>query len=119
MKARHLVWVVVMGSLALSGAAMAEDDMGKGTGMMGDGDAKVTKAEFLKRAETRFAHMDANKDGVIDASDRKKMHEHMRECMNMMEGTGMMGGGMKGGMGGQIDGMGKPEDDHSAHHPAP
>jgi len=106
-----------MGSLMLSGAALAEGGMGKGMGMgmMGSGDAKVSKADYLKQAETRFAHMDANKDGVIDASDREKMREKMHECMEMMGGMGMMGGGM-GMMGG---GMGKPEDDHSAHHPAP
>ncbi len=57
MKARHLVLAVV-GSLMLSGAALAQDDMGKGTGMMGGGDAKITKAEFMKRAEARFARMD-------------------------------------------------------------
>ncbi len=104
MKVRRLVWVA-MGSLALSGAALAEEGKGMGMGMMGDGDAKVTKEEFLKRAETRFAHMDANKDGVIDASDREKMRAQMRECMEMM------GGGM--GMG---DKAGKPA---AEHHPAP
>lgn len=100
MKARRLVWVA-MGSLMLSGAALAEGGMGKGMGMamMGDGDAKVTKEEFLKRSEARFARMDANKDGVIDASDREKMREKMHECKEMMGGMGMMGGGM-GMMGG-------------------
>ena len=36
--------------------------------------------------------MDANKDGVIDASDRQKMRERMRECREMMGGMGMMMG---------------------------
>lgn len=100
MKARRLV-LVAMGSLMLSGAALAEQGMGKGMGMgmMGDGDAKVTKEEFLKRSEVRFARMDVNKDGVIDASDREKMREKMHECKEMMGGMGMMGGGM-GMMGG-------------------
>lgn len=104
MKARRLV-LVAMGSLMLSGAALAEQGMGKGTGkgmgmgMMGDGDAKVTKEEFLKRSEARFARMDVNKDGVIDASDREKMREKMHECKEMMGGMRMMGGGM-GMMGG-------------------
>lgn len=102
MKARRLV-LVAMGSLILSGAALAEQGMGKGMGMgmgmMGDGDAKVTKEEFLKRSEVRFARMDVNKDGVIDASDREKMREKMHECKEMMGGMGMMGGGM-GMMGG-------------------
>ncbi|MFZ2209174.1 MAG: hypothetical protein WAV22_10950 [Porticoccaceae bacterium] len=105
MKARRLV-LVAMGSLMLSGAALAEGDMGKGMGMgmMGDGDAKITKEEFLKRSEARFARMDVNKDGVIDASDREKMREKMHECMEMM-GGGMMGGGMMGGMGMMGGGM--------------
>lgn len=107
MKIRYQTWVA-MGFLALSSAALAQDDMCKGMGMMGSGDAKMTKAEFLKHAEERFAHMDANGDGVIDASERNKMHEQMKECMSMM-----------GGMGDKACMMGKPEGDHSAHHPAP
>ncbi len=104
MKARRLVWVA-MGSLMLSGAALAEDGkgMGMGMGMMGGGDAKITKEEFLKRAEARFARMDVNKDGVIDASDREKMRAKMHECMEMMGGMNMMGGGGMGMMGGGMD----------------
>lgn len=75
-------------ALALAGAAHAHGGMG----MMGDADAKVTKEQFLQRAEERFARMDANKDGVIDASDRQKMRERMRECREMMGGMGMMMG---------------------------
>ncbi len=112
MKTRRLLLVAAMGSLALSGGALAQGGMGKGMGgmMMGDGDAKVTKEEFLKHAETRFAHMDFNKDGVIDASDRQQMREHMQGCMEMMGGMGMMGGGMMGG-------MGAGGQEHEAHHP--
>ena len=118
MKARRLV-LVAMGSLILSGAALAEQGMGKGMGMgmMGSGDAKVSKADYLKQAEMRFAHMDANKDGVIDASDRQKMAEHMQDCMNMMGSMGMMGGGMGmmgRGMGGGADTNTK---EHESHHP--
>lgn len=75
-------------ALGLAGGALAQGGMG----MMGDGDAKVTKEQFLQRAEERFARMDANKDGVIDASDRQKMRERMRECREMMGGMGMMMG---------------------------
>lgn len=76
------------GVLAMAGAATAQS----GTGKMGDGDAKVTKEQFLERAEARFARMDANKDGVIDADDRQKMRERMRECREMMGSMHMMGG---------------------------
>ena len=90
MKARNLMFIAV-GALTLAGTAAAQGGMGMhgGKGMMG-GDEKVTKEEFLKRAEARFARMDFNKDGVIDASDRQKMHERMRECREMMGGMGMM-----------------------------
>ena len=122
MKARNLVWAA-MGSLVLSGAALAQGGMGMGMkggmGMMGDGDAKISKEEFLKQAEQRFAHMDANKDGVIDASDRQQMRKHMQECMQMMNGMGMMGGGM-GMMGGGAPAATEASgQDHEAHHPAP
>lgn len=86
MDTRRLV-VGVM-ALGLAGGALAHDGMG----MMGDPDAKVTKEQFMQRAEERFSRMDANKDGVIDASDRQKMHERMRECREMMGGMGMMMG---------------------------
>ena len=78
------------GAIALdpAGGALAQGGMG----MMGDGDAKVTKEQFLQRAEERFARMDANRDGVIDASDRQKMRERMRECREMMGDMGMMMG---------------------------
>ena len=103
--------IVSVTMLALSGAALAQGGMGMGMkggmGMMGDGDAKVTKEQFLKHAEERFAHMDANQDGVIDAGDRQQMRQRMQECMQMMNGMGMMGGGMGmmggGGMGAGAD----------------
>lgn len=110
--------------------AGAAPGMGKGMGMMGmhgmmmgDGDAKVSKEEFLKHAEERFARMDANQDGAIDADDREKMRARMKDCMDMMHGSGMGGMGMMGGgmgmMGDKAGAMGKPTDEHSAHHPAP
>jgi NAD(P)H-dependent flavin oxidoreductase YrpB (nitropropane dioxygenase family) len=84
---------VAVGALALVGAAAAQGGMGMhgGMGMMG-GDDKVTKDEFLERAEARFARMDFNKDGVIDASDRQQMRQRMHECREMMGGMGMMDG---------------------------
>lgn len=111
MDAKRLL-AIAAGMLAVGGAAWAQDGMGT----MAGGDAKVTKEQFLKRAEDRFARMDANKDGVIDASDRQKMRERMRECREMMGGMHMMGGGMMGGMGDKAGGMGKPADEH---HPTP
>lgn len=106
MKIRYPAWVA-MGCLVFSGAALAQGDGCKGMDMMG-GDAKMTKEAFMKHAEERFAHMDANSDGVIDAGEHKKMHEQMQTCMGMM-----------GGMGDKAGAMAKPAGAHSAHHPTP
>ncbi len=119
MNVRRLVSTIV-GSLVLSGAAgalnaadrmgmhgmMGEGDqnmmgmhgMGMHGTMMGYGDQKVSKEEYLKHAQERFARMDANKDGVIDASDRAAMYKRMQDCMGdgMMMGPGMMGPGTPG-----------------------
>ena len=94
--------------LALSGAVLAQGDMGSGMqggmgpgmhngmgvhgGMWGEGNAKITKDEFMKRAEARFARLDVNKDGVIDATDRAQLRQRMRECRELMGDMGMMGG---------------------------
>jgi hypothetical protein len=113
MKMRNRVFAVA-GCLLLAGAAHAQGGMG----MMGDGDAKVTKEDYLKRAEARFARMDSNKDGVIDATDRAAMRERMRECREMMGDMHMMGGrmGMRGSRAPAA--AGASGQDHEAHHPA-
>jgi hypothetical protein len=116
MKVRR-VMMGVAGSLVLSGAALAQGGAGMGMHgwMMGDGNAKVTKEEFMKRAEERFAQMDFNKDGVIDASDREQMYKRMQSCMGTMGGMGMMWGypgmmwGAPGMMQGGPDTSGSPE----------
>lgn len=116
MNIRPLAWTLTA-ALACSGSALAQGKMGMGMHgmMMGEGDQKVSKEEFLKHAEARFARMDANKDGVIDATDRAAMRKRMQDCMGMMDGGGM--GGMDGGMqGGAASGAGQ---DHEAHHPKP
>jgi EF hand len=60
------------------GAEMAKhrgkhDGMGKR--LDPDRDGTATRAEWLKRAEDRFAREDANKDGRIDANERIAMRE--------------------------------------------
>ncbi|EMJ4931651.1 hypothetical protein P9775_005125 [Pseudomonas aeruginosa] len=115
MSARRLVWTLTA-ALAFSGSALAQGMMGMGMHgmMMGEGDQKVSKEAFLKHAEARFARMDANKDGVIDATDRAAMRKRMQDCMGMMDGgMGGMGGGMQGAA---AAGAGQ---DHEAHHPKP
>ncbi|MEC9341034.1 MAG: hypothetical protein VX663_06090 [Pseudomonadota bacterium] len=100
----------VHGNGMMGGMGMMGKMMNK---MRGGGDTEVTRDEFLERAGERFAMMDANGDGVIDASDREQMHQKMQGCMEMMhgmrmmgDGMGMMGGGMgmmHGGMSGKAD----------------
>lgn len=86
--------LVLVAALAAATGAWAEGDMPmrRGAGMTGDGNAKVTKDDYLKRAEERFARLDVNKDGVIDATDRKQLRQRMHECRQMMGDMGMMGG---------------------------
>ena len=107
MKMKMKTWALLgmaMGSLALSGGVVAQ-------GMMGQGDTKITKEEFLKRAEARFERMDANHDGVVDAQEHRKMREHMHGQM----GKGHMGMmGMMDCMGPMGDGAAPVEE----HHPA-
>jgi hypothetical protein len=118
----HSVVFGAIGLLALAGPVMAEDDVGTGMhrGMAGNGDHKITKAEFMKRAEERFARLDVNKDGVIDATDRKQLRQRMHECRQLMGDMGMMGGrgSMMGGYGSMMDGHGAMMDGASTP-PAP
>lgn len=94
------------------GMGMPMPGMGMGPGMGRDENAKITKAQFLEKAEVRFTRMDINKDGVIDASDRQQMRARMKECMEMTDGMGMMGGG-KGTM---SSGKGADAKEHESHH---
>jgi hypothetical protein len=105
------VMVAMAGALVLSGAALAQGGMEMG--MMGGADGKVSKEEFMKRAEQRFAQMDANKDGVIDASDHQQMRQRMQECHELMGGMGMMGNP------GMTEKDGKDDAAHQSHHPEP
>lgn len=47
-------------------------------------DGKISKDEFLKRYEDKFAAMDTNKDGFLDESE---MH-HMMDKMHSKKGKG-------------------------------
>jgi uncharacterized low-complexity protein len=60
--------------------------------MDADGDGAVTKEEFMQGHDAMFGKMDANGDGVLDASERGS-------CMKMMKegkcGEGKCGGAME------------------------
>ncbi|HEY0625038.1 hypothetical protein [Sphingomonas sp.] len=63
----------------------------------------VTKAEMLARADARFDRMDTNKDGQLDANERKAGTEAARTAMAERKGGEMAdfvpGGRRGGGMG--------------------
>ncbi|WP_447726348.1 hypothetical protein [Sphingomonas koreensis] len=64
----------------------------------------ITKAEMLARADARFDRMDTNKDGQLDANERKAGAEAARTAMAERKGGEMADfapGGRRGGMGGE------------------
>ncbi len=62
--------------LIASPAAFA--DRGDMQGMPGMPKGDITKADFLKLAETHFETMDTNHDSIISAQERKAWHQQMR-----------------------------------------
>lgn len=82
-------------SLALlSGAALAAEEPLDEPMMFMKGD--ITKAQFMERAEQRFARQDTDKDGTLSVAEREaamaKMHEAMQQSGQAMPGKmGNMG----------------------------
>ncbi|MFM5880499.1 EF-hand domain-containing protein [Aeromonas sanarellii] len=82
-------------SLALlSGAALAAEDPLDEPMMFMKGD--ITKAQFMERAEQRFARQDTDKDGTLSVAEREaamaRMHEAMQQSGKAMPGKmGNMG----------------------------
>src|SRR3546814_19895949 len=68
-----------VGGLAASHLAFAQDAGPRGGGMLmmadADKDSAVTKAELTAALETRFARLDANKDGKLDQADRDMLRQ--------------------------------------------
>lgn len=62
-------------------------------------DGKITKAEYLEAAASRFDMMDADHDGQLTKAERDAFREKMRARMGA-GGRGGMGGGGGGGWGG-------------------
>ena len=53
-----------------------------------NGDGSISKAEFLAKAEKRFAKMDQNGDGQITPEERKAIRERMEERHAVRRGEG-------------------------------
>lgn len=90
-----------LGAMLVAGVAIA---------MQSEGPAAtpkkpVTKAEMLARADARFDRMDANKDGQLDANERKAGADAARAAIAERKGGEMAdfmpGAGRRGGMVGE------------------
>jgi Ca2+-binding EF-hand superfamily protein len=103
---KTLLTATAIGAMLAAGVAIA---------MQGETPAApktpITKAEMLARADARFDRMDTNKDGQLDANERKAGAEAARTAMAERKGGEMAdfmpGGGRGGRMGermlGRID----------------
>lgn len=72
----------------LGGVAIAVDESLDEPLMFIKGD--ITKAQFMERAEQRFARQDSNGDGTLSVAEREaamaKMHEAMKQSGKAMPG---------------------------------
>ena len=98
---KNLLTATAIGAMLAAGVAMA---------MQAETPAAppkkpVSKARMLERADARFDRIDANKDGQLDANERKAAAEAARaaraeraggEMADFMPGGGRRGGGMMG-----------------------
>ncbi|BBS15402.1 MULTISPECIES: EF-hand domain-containing protein [Aeromonas] len=85
----YLLPLVLLGGAALAAEEPLDEPM-----MLIKGD--ITKAQFMERAEQRFARQDTDKDGTLSVAEREaamaKMHEAMQQSGKAMPGKmGNMG----------------------------
>lgn len=85
----YLLPMVLLGSLAIAADESIDEPL-----MFIKGD--ITKAQFMERAEQRFARQDTDKDGTLSVAEREaamaKMHEAMQQSGQTMPGKmGNMG----------------------------
>ncbi|MFQ2314165.1 EF-hand domain-containing protein [Aeromonas dhakensis] len=85
----YLLPMVLLGGFALAADESIDEPL-----MFIKGD--ITKAQFMERAEQRFARQDTDKDGTLSVAEREaamaKMHEAMQQSGQAMPGKmGNMG----------------------------
>ena len=85
----YLLPMVLLGGLAIAADESIDEPL-----MFIKGD--ITKAQFMERAEQRFARQDTDKDGTLSVAEREaamaKMHEAMQKSGKAMPGKmGNMG----------------------------
>ncbi|KQN26072.1 hypothetical protein ASE86_07895 [Sphingomonas sp. Leaf33] len=69
--AAALVGSVALGGLAYAQTATPAAPAPKAAKADANGDGQVSRAEFIARAEASFARMDANRDGMLTAEERR------------------------------------------------
>ncbi|MBL0680651.1 EF-hand domain-containing protein [Aeromonas dhakensis] len=79
----YLLPMVLLGGLAIAADESIDEPL-----MFIKGD--ITKAQFMERAEQRFARQDTDKDGTLSVAEREaamaKMHEAMQQSGQAMPG---------------------------------
>ena len=85
----YLLPMVLLGGFAIAADESIDEPL-----MFIKGD--ITKAQFMERAEQRFARQDTDKDGTLSVAEREaamaKMHEAMQQSGKAMPGKmGNMG----------------------------
>jgi hypothetical protein len=77
-------WIILAGlsAAAVSGSALAQQAApAAGPRAMtadSNGDGAISRAEFMARAEARFARVDADKNGVLTREERRSARQAMR-----------------------------------------
>lgn len=99
---KNLLTATAIGAMLAAGVAIA---MQSGTPADTAPKKPITKAEMLARADARFDRMDTNKDGQLDANERKAGADAARAAMAARKGGEMAdfmpGAGRRGGMVGE------------------
>lgn len=97
---KNLLTATAIGAMLAAGVAIA---MQTETAPAAPPKKPVAKAEMLARADARFDRMDTNKDGQLDANERKAGAEAARTAMAERKGGEMADfvPGRRGGMGGE------------------
>jgi len=98
---KNLLTATAIGAMLVAGVAIA---MQTETTPAATPKPAITKEQMLARADARFDRMDTNKDGQLDANERKAGAEAARSAMADRKGGEMadfMPGGRRGGMGGE------------------
>lgn len=73
---------LAISTMAYNAPVFADNHGGKGAMFEKkdiNGDGVISKAEFLKHAEEKFAKMDADGDGVLSKEEAKKKRKEMKD----------------------------------------